>query len=250
MIEIDPDKIKTVWFDLDDTLWDFRHNSHETLKEVYSKFKLERFWEDSESWSRDYHSVNDPLWADYAKGAITAKALRKRRFYDTFVAGGMNVYEAEANAEAADIFYLVQLGKKDKNIDGAIELLKSLKSQNFRIGILSNGFADVQKAKLTSSGLIDFIDFIITSDAAGINKPDVRIFRYAESLADVGSNHCIMIGDNGETDIAGALAAGWHMAVWFNVDNKIPGDSLCRSLSLPCTLSVVSDLREIDLKIG
>lgn len=236
-----------IWFDLDDTLWDFRLNSYLTLQEVYDFFNLERFWKDSLIWRQVYHSVNDPLWEEYAKGLITQKTLRKRRFYDSFIIGGMSHKEADSIAEKADIFYLTNLGKKNSLIEGALTLLERLKNKRFKIGILSNGFSDIQQSKALSANIFHFFDVFITSDIYGINKPDVRLFRQAEKVAKVSAERCIMIGDNGETDIAGALKASWASAIWFNPGHKPPGKELCMSLSECCTLTIVNHLNQIQL---
>lgn len=238
-----------VWLDLDDTLWNFRLNSVKALTEVYAAFGLDRFWKDNESWLNDYHLVNDRLWAELADGRITADELRVSRFRETFVNKGMSLGEAEKISGRADTFYLGLLGKMKELIPGAKELLERLKDGGFKVGILSNGFQDVQFNKIESSGIGAFIDYVVLSEDIGISKPDKRIFDYAATKAGVSPYKCIMIGDNGETDIAGALNAGWAEAVWFNPDGKSPQVKLCGALSHPGRLTVVTDLSQITVEL-
>lgn len=236
-----------VWFDLDDTVWDFRNNSLEALSEVYDEFSLSRFWTDEAAWKSDYHVNNDLLWRQYAEGKVSQKELRFRRFYEPFTHAGMAKAEAEAASMRADGFYLHRLGLRSALVPGARSLLERVRARGFRTGLLSNGFREIQYAKMKSSAIEDLIDIVVLSDEIGINKPDTRIYRYAEEKAGVPACRCIMIGDNGETDIAGAVRAGWPLTVWFNPDGRCPEANLVDAVSHPCLLATVSSLDLIDL---
>jgi putative hydrolase of the HAD superfamily len=92
-----------------------------------------------------------------------------------------------------------------KVLDG----LSQLRASGWRVGIVSNGTADNQLAKIERSGLGDRVDACCVSGDVGFRKPDVRIFELAAercglALADGGW----MIGDSPEHDIAGGRAAG------------------------------------------
>ena len=56
---------------------------------------------------------------------------------------------------------------------------------------------------------------MVISDEIGIQKPDPRIFRYAEQATGATTDSTLMIGDNPTNDIQGALNAGWH-AIYFD----------------------------------
>ncbi|MDE6397384.1 MAG: HAD hydrolase-like protein, partial [Muribaculaceae bacterium] len=168
-----------VWLDLDDTLWDFRGNSHESLIELFDHLKLNRFWKSPDEWIEHYHRVNSSLWDQYAKGTITRDTLRHDRFFNPFTEAGMNAEEAERLVPEADRYYLERLGLRGKLVSGAKELVDRLRQRGFRLGILSNGFKEVQYNKLRSSGLDELIDIVVLSDEIDINKPDVRLYRHA-----------------------------------------------------------------------
>jgi HAD superfamily hydrolase (TIGR01509 family) len=59
-----------------------------------------------------------------------------------------------------------------------------------------------------------YFDHIIVSEQTGFKKPHKAIFDYATSLASTTADSCLMVGDNLETDIQGALAAGMQACLF------------------------------------
>ncbi len=114
-------------------------------------------------------------------------------------------------ARRYDTLYLDYLAREKALMPGAIDLLRTIRDRGLRIGCLSNGFKEVQFRKIRTAGLEPWIDLVVLSDDIGVNKPDRRIFEYAmERSGDTDPTHHLMIGDNPDTDIRGALGAGWH----------------------------------------
>jgi putative hydrolase of the HAD superfamily len=61
---------------------------------------------------------------------------------------------------------------------------------------------------------------IITSEEAGVKKPDPGIFHYALKRAGAIASESLMVGDDAEVDVAGALAVGMD-AVFFNPEKVL-----------------------------
>ena len=204
-----PQGVKWIWFDLDDTLYDFSASSLVALSHVYHKYRLDRFFSDVQQWIDVYHRHNTALWKLYNAAQITQQKLRFDRFYLPLQEGGADDAENRRLNPLLDVDYLDALGATGMVVDGALKAVAHLKSRGFMIGILSNGFRGVQHQKLKSSGLAPFIDKVVLSDDININKPDIRIYMYAMQLTGSSAAESLMIGDNPDTDIAGALNAGW-----------------------------------------
>lgn len=204
----------TVWFDLDDTLWDFSNNSLRALRDLYGRRGLSKYWPTAEAWIDDYHAVNAELWTAYAAGEVSVETLRTQRFARPLKAAGYDGGDILSYSADLDADYLRTLCTYPHLIPGARELLESLVG-SYRTGILSNGFVDTQPAKLRSGGIDKYVDYMVLSEAEGIAKPDRRIFDRAAAVCGQKPEDCLLVGDNPDTDIRGALNAGWR-AIWFN----------------------------------
>ena len=220
----DNNDIRVVWLDLDDTLIDFTTNSRLALTKMRADEPLlSSLFPDAAVWVETYERHNMALWAEYNMGRITRDFLRQQRFIRPLLAGGCQPDEAREAARRYDTLYLDYLAREKQLMPGAIDLLRSLRSRGLTIGILSNGFKEVQYRKITNAGLAPWIDLTVLSDDIDVNKPDPRIFAYAMTRAgDTDPAHHIMIGDNPATDISGALAAGWR-AVWYHPERAFAG---------------------------
>jgi putative hydrolase of the HAD superfamily len=99
----------------------------------------------------------------------------------------------------------------------AAEMLRAIRAAlpGRRIGLITNGPADVQRDKIALLDLIGYVDFALISGEFGVAKPDPAIFREGLRLGGATAEEAVFIGDSPEYDVAGARAAGIH-AIWMN----------------------------------
>lgn len=100
--------------------------------------------------------------------------------------------------------------------EGVLELLTRLKEHGVPVGVCTNMMADIQMRKLCRLGLAEVCGALITSEEAGLDKPQAPIFRLAVQRLGVPAQDTLMVGDNFNHDVRGALAAGLQ-AMWLNV---------------------------------
>lgn len=169
----------------------------------------------AEEFVTKYFEINYRMWDLYHKNEIDRTTLRSIRFEKTFAHFKMN---DEQLIKTFPDEYLEILPAKKNLFPGAAEILNYLKTK-YNLHLITNGFEHVQWAKLNSSGLRKYFAKIIISDKTGFKKPEKEIFDFALNSANANAAESIMIGDDIEADIKGALNAGWNV-VFFNPQGK------------------------------
>lgn len=206
---------KNVLFDLDRTLWDFEKNNKETFTELYYKYNLDKFCE-FEEFYKTYRQVNDELWAEYREKKITKDYLSRKRF--ELSVGKFKPIDIDfANKISQD--YIEISPQKNNLFPGVHEILTYLKEKSYNLFIITNGFKEVQYNKIRNCSLDIYFSRVFTSEEAGYNKPDIRFFNYVLNELNTLPQNCIIIGDDPEVDIKGAIQAKIK-TIWFNPQMK------------------------------
>lgn len=197
---------KHIFFDLDNTLWDFEKNSREALLQLFHEYQIDKLCHTSfDEFISVYEKINHELWHLYSLQLTTKEELRYQRFHKAFMYFNFDNVDI-AQQWAND--YLTLSPYKTHLIEGTHDVLNYLKDK-YTLHIITNGFKEVQDIKLNSCKLKHFFDEIIISEDHGFNKPDIKLFKIAQSLTNSTASECVMIGDNYDTDILGALNAKW-----------------------------------------
>ncbi len=223
---------KHIFFDLDRTLWDFEANSHTVLNQLMDEYAIEKKCQTSRrSFIKTYWLVNDALWKQYREGQITKEQLRSSRFYHTMLYFG---HDDPAFGLQLEHEYISRAPSQKQLIADAIEVLEYLK-EKYTLHIITNGFKEIQHIKLNNTGLSVYFDEIIISEEIGFNKPHRQIFQQALEKAGTTAGESIMVGDDIDADIIGAINAG-IAAVYFNPlkkpHNESPGYEITSLMQL------------------
>lgn len=214
---------KDIFIDFDDTLYDTRGNAIIALAETFDFFDLGRYFDNPQDFYDSYWKTNLALWTLYNKGEIDRQYLIVERFRRPLSEGrGLeNVTEAFC-LEVSDKF-LDFCSNKPGTVRGALELVKYLKGLGCRLHICSNGFHEIQYKKLRACGLYDCFDTVILSEDAGANKPSKKFFDYAFEKTGAKVDSTLMIGDNYNADIEGAMDSGLDTILYNRWDpNFVP----------------------------
>jgi len=196
--------IKHVFFDLDHTLWDFEYNSEKTFAHIFEQNKIDVNFND---FMKEYVPINKKYWKLFREEKVSKSDLRFNRLKESFNELKFNAGDFLINQLAEQ--YIDYLPTNKTLFEGAFEVLEYL-NKKYQLHIITNGFEEVQHKKIKNSNISPYFDKIITSEKAGVKKPNPKIFNYAMALTNAIPKESIMIGDNFEADILGAKAVGMH----------------------------------------
>lgn len=122
---------------------------------------------------------------------------------------------------------------------GLLPLLKRLKEKGIKIGIGSDMTAYIQYKKLGKIGALEYLDFIVTSEEAGTEKPTPQFFELCVKKAGCRPEECVFIGDNLKKDVEGSAGFGM-IGTWYH-----PGSGFSDGTSKYPTINSYEDyLRE------
>ena len=205
---------KTIFFDLDDTLYD---RSVPYCK-AFTAFFGGRYAEQAmgaflQTMLRGYE-----VFAAAHTGQMTMEAMHIYRHQTGLRDVGISVTPEQALQLQA--LYAAQQGAI--RLTGTMQAVLTLCATRFSaVGVITNGGVQPQTRKLESLGVSRWIDprLVFISDAVGVMKPAPEIFRMAERAA---GGPCIYVGDSCSQDVAGAAGCGWT-TVWLNRRGEAPG---------------------------
>ncbi len=226
----------SLFFDLDNTLWDTIHDNKKCLEELFVDYQFDRHFASFEAFYALYLPYNERLWERYQNQEIDRRTLLQERMLhvlrpmgirDTRLAMRLNRDLNERTTRHTTL------------IPGATELLEHV-SRSYRLFVLSNGFHEVQNLKMERAGIARFFRGLILSERVGARKPNPVFFDYALHHTRTRRTEVLMIGDSYAADIAGALRSGID-ALWYNPAGlPLPGD-----LSPQFTVRTLDEIREI-----
>ena len=195
-------KYQWLFFDADETLFYF--DDFAGLKKLFLTYDIPFTREDY----AQYKLINKPLWVQYQEKRISAEALKTERFQQW--AQKLNVSANELNSG-----FLQAMAQICKPLPGAELLLESL-SNKVDMAIITNGFTEVQQARLENTGLKKYFKEVVISEQVGLAKPDVEIFEHTlDKVKHKDKNSVLMVGDNPHSDILGGMQAGIDTC-WLN----------------------------------
>lgn len=219
-----PDRIKAVFFDINETLVDPENTFRQAFMQV---------WHDmSGRWETDGEKLTgETLWQAYRKESSTRRVagqmslsyseLQKR---NTAALGtALKQRGIRMPDQALQAFFQKiheQQEKRPYLYPGTPEALAAL-AKSYKLAIISNGMQDKQTRRLRAAGQLPPLreDHMFFSAAVGVRKPHPAIFRHALERMGISPDQAVMVGNSWSKDVLGAIQVHMH-AVWFRPGRK------------------------------
>lgn len=201
--EIDLFNVRGILLDLDDTLYDY-HTCHDiayqkskTMAEAKYNVSNEQF---DENWKIARKWVNETL---HGTASSHSRLLYFQKLFELIYDSS----NAEFTLEMEEIYWNTFLNHMEIK-PGATNFLEKALSMNVKICLVTDLTAQIQFQKWEKFNLGRFVQYMVSSEEAGIEKPNAKIFELALNKLKLDKNQVIMIGDNEKKDIQGAKELG------------------------------------------
>lgn len=200
-------------FDMDDTILSDDRAAERCFRQVCQEM-CHRFQPVMpEDLLADITEVRRWYWADperIRRGSLNLALARRELLSMAFERHGIE--DDELLEEMSDAYQKLKAATIEV-IPGALDTLKSLRSDGIRLGLITNGDAEGQRAKVRKAGLEPLFDSILVAGEFGVAKPDPQVFLHTLERLQVEPHEAWMVGDNLYADIGGAQAVGIR-GVW------------------------------------
>ena len=200
---------KAVFFDLDNTLYDY-----DSANEIAVNALYEEFIKESQLTRAEFLELYEESKEQVKRKLIGTAASHERILYlQELVERVDNTFNSDRIMKMYHAYWDAMI-QNSKLFDDVIETLQWLNSNGVKIVIITNLTTYVQIRKINELGLSDYIDYVVTSQESGYDKPHPTNFLLALNKTDLLAKDVLMVGDNLIADIEGAQAVGINTVLY------------------------------------
>ncbi|MEI5995148.1 HAD family hydrolase [Candidatus Enterococcus mansonii] len=203
--------MKTIVFDVDDTIYDQQQPFRNAINTVFPCVKAE----DMHALYIRFRHHSDETFPKVMSNEWTLEYMRFYRIDESL----KNLSYPTVSQEDGLLFQKIYEDELDNIVmhEEVKKVFDFLKEKKIPMGIITNGPTDHQYKKVKQLRLEDWVpsDNIIISQSTGFQKPEREIFDLAAKEFGMEAEHTLYVGDSFENDIIGAKNGGWK-SLWFN----------------------------------
>lgn len=220
---------KAIFIDIDDTLLEYIPCCREAFDAAMRTLTPSLGEREEERLFAVFFDISGRLFSEAKHGKHTIAEVMEL-YPAEFIA---TIGYPESAVEPFKLAFRTAWGKTHALVDGAKEVLETLRAEGYRLFAASNSFGHLQRSRLEYAGILHYFEDTYISMDIGYDKPDIRFFQEALRRAALRPNEVLMVGDSMTTDILGAQAAGMD-TVFF-----------CRRGVPPENIKTITALREL-----
>jgi HAD superfamily hydrolase (TIGR01549 family) len=207
--------VTTIIFDMDGTLIRHTWDLSEITGALFTRFAADLAPVTHNEFFEIYWPKMNDMWQMMIDGVLDGHTAVRYSYANTLRALGQDTALAEPKMNTWHELVL----NEALPFDDTYVVLDTLRD-HYKLGILTNGFIELQRQKIERYQLAAHVDFTLVSEEAGYHKPDARVFAAALKMAgDPDPAQTIYVGDCPKADIGGAQNAGLT-PVWIDYRNE------------------------------
>jgi putative hydrolase of the HAD superfamily len=199
-----PNTIQAVLFDMDETLLIHDRNFRELTADLFTAFEQQLPDIEYEKFAKALWTKAVDMWHMMYDGVVPGTVARRYTILNTLRQLEADLDLTNPMMETWDELFV----SNTRMMPDAESVLAEMRSKGLRLGIVTNGYSDVQHQKIKQHQLEPMVDFVLVSEDAKSHKPDPGIFEQALKRAGTPAAATMFVGDMPNTDIEGALATG------------------------------------------
>lgn len=210
---------RTVFFDVDSTLYSEKKAHAAAMGKLY-RYGRETLSLDPETMDR---LIGESRRTVYERLGYDNAAIHNRLIRFQGLAEGLPENRNDRYIRALEMYHIywgayLEAMEPEPYIR---ELIGALRGAGIRVGVGTDMTAYMQYKKLEKLGLLSEIQYIVTSEEAGAEKPSPKFFRLCIEKAGCRPGECVFIGDNLKKDVEGSVAAGMR-GIWYRPEGGAP----------------------------
>ena len=195
--------VKAVLFDLDNTLYEYEKCNNAGLDAVFTSLSL-MFNKPKETVKEIFHDSREQVKMRLKN---TASSHSRFLYFQKTIESLKGTTDIELTQRIHNLYWDAYLNQMKLYV-GVIDFFKQLKDAGIKIVIASNLTTEIQFKKLIHLSIDKYIDFVVTSEEAGQDKPGEPVFLLALEKLGLPKEEIVLIGDEPGADIQGAKTFG------------------------------------------
>lgn len=207
---------KAILFDLDDTLISSSGDRHQVWTDTFAPHLHRLNGRTSDEAVKALEAELRWFWSDptrHREGRLDMERTRLRIVGG--VLGKLGVEDASLAIDIAENFRRIR-EERTRLFDDAHHVIDTLKADGFKLCLITNGEAHVQRAKVERFDLGHRFHHIQIEGEHPFGKPEPAA--YAHALEKLGATHAEawIVGDNLEWEVAVPQRLGFGRAIWYD----------------------------------
>jgi putative hydrolase of the HAD superfamily len=198
-----------VFFDLDDTLYPYPPSNEAGKRAAWETFLELGYDLGREGFEELYLEARGEVKRELAGTA----SAHERFLYFKRLIGLYTGTHRSGDALALGEAYWDAYVREMELFDGVEASFSALQEAGVDIAVVSNLTTRIQLEKIRHLGIEAYVDYLLTSEETGREKPSSVMFTLPLARLDVKPSETLMVGDNPEADIEGGNAVGLTTAL-------------------------------------
>lgn len=214
--------IKAIVFDLDDTLYDCLHENDKAVDDTVRYVANELLHMDEDVVRKAFEEGRDTVKSQLSEWDMAAQHNRVLYFQKMLELLGVSPFKYDLQVYN---YFWDNFLNRISLFPEALKFIDDARALGIKIGICTDMTAHIQFRKIDRLGLTDRLDAMITSEEAGVEKPNRRMFDMIAEKLGVKNEEVIYVGDSYKKDVTGAKNAGmtpiWYLSLHDKTDEDV-----------------------------